>query len=322
MKSLFWSVFPLAVLTAQVREPVVMIFAGDVILSDNVEQAIGSDYQYVFRHWKPGKEADIFMVNLEHPVTTATERVEKKFNFKMHPAYGAVLLDAGVGIVNSANNHIFDYGYQGIDDTMRFLDSLGIPYTGVGKNLREARRPVILERKGKRIGFLGYFGGGDFAATADRPGYAPRYPGYIAQDVKKLRTQVDFVVVNFHWGTERADIPDDWQVRLAHRTVDAGADLVIGHHPHVLQGIEWYKGKTIAYSLGNFVFGGNTRHSYETAVIKVTLTDSANVELIPVTVRKWQPKPSEKPERTEVLNLVRERSLHFPQHPFLAGANE
>lgn len=309
-------------LNAQTPEPVVLIFAGDVILSDNVERAVGSNIRYVFEHWKPGLESDIFMVNLEHPITTAAERVEKKFTFKMNPAYGAILLDAGIGLVNSANNHIFDYGYQGIDDTMRYLDSLGIPYTGVGKNLKEARRPVILERKGRKIGFLGYFGSGDFAATSGRQGFAPRFTKYVTEDVRKLRKEVEYVVVNFHWGVERAPLPEDWQVRLAHRTVDAGADLVIGHHPHVLQGIETYKGSTIAYSLGNFVFGGNTRHTYETAVVKVTLSDSVKVELVPVSVHKWQPRPSKGTKRTEVMELVRERSLHFPQHPFLAGVNE
>lgn len=308
---------------AQVSEPVRMLFAGDLTLSDNVEQFVGSRMGYVFERWKPGREADVFMVNLEHPITTWTERVEKKFNFKMSPAYGAILLDAGVTLVNSANNHIFDYGFQGIEDTMGYLDSLGIPYTGIGRNLKDARRPVILERKGRKIGFLGYFGGGDFAATSDTPGYAPRYTRFIVEDVKKLRKQVDYVVVNFHWGVERAPLPEEWQRTLAHRVVDAGADLIIGHHPHILQGIERYKGAVIAYSLGNFVFGGNSLHTYETGVLQVVLSDGgAEVDLIPVSIRRWQPQPSHGALRDSVLSLVRERSSHFPENLFLTGAAE
>ncbi|MEX1138664.1 MAG: CapA family protein [Bacteroidota bacterium] len=320
----FAAVFFIAgIVQAQVAEPVTMLFAGDLTLSDNVERFVGMRTGYIFERWKPGKEADIFMVNLEHPVTTATERVEKKFNFKMPPAYGAILHDAGVTLVNSANNHVFDYGLRGIEDTMRYLDSLGIPYTGIGRNLQEARRPVIMEKKGRKIGFLGYYGGGDFAATRDKPGFAPRYTRFIVEDVRKLKSRVDYVVVNFHWGVERAPLPDDWQVTLARRAVDAGADLIIGHHPHVLQGIERYKGAVIAYSLGNFVFGGNSMHTYETAVLKVSLSDAgAEVELIPVSIKRWQPQPSTGDVRESVLNLVRDRSFHFPENLFLTGAAE
>jgi poly-gamma-glutamate synthesis protein (capsule biosynthesis protein) len=182
---------------------------------------------------------------------------------------------------------------------------------------------VIIEKKGRKVGFLGYFGGGDFAASGDRAGFAPRYARFIVEDVKKLKKSVDYVVVNFHWGVERAALPDDWQVTLARRVVDAGADLIIGHHPHVLQGIERYNGSVIAYSLGNFVFGGNSLHSYETAVLKVSLSDAgAEVELIPVSIRRWQPQPSVGSVRDTVLNLVRERSILFPANLFLTGAAE
>lgn len=312
----------LAASTAVAQEPVTMIFAGDLTLSDNVERYVGANTGYVFERWKPGANADIFMANLEHPITTATERVEKKFTFKMHPRYGATLLDAGLTLVTCANNHVFDYGLQGIDDTMRNLDSLGIQYVGIGKNLRDARRPVIIERKGRKIGFLAYYGGGEFAATPARQGFAPRYTRYILEDVRALKSSVDYVVVNFHWGVERATIPDDWQVTLAHKVAEAGADLIIGHHPHILQGIERYKESTIAYSLGNFVFGGNTQHTYETAVLKVTLTgERSEVELVPVSVRRWQPVVAEGAVRQSVLDLVRERSSHFPDHLFVLGAN-
>lgn len=311
-----------SLLPAQVSGSVTLLFAGDVTLSDNVEDAIGTDTSYVFRLWKPGEEADIFMVNLEHPVTRAMEKVEKKYNFKMNPASIGTLKDGRVSLVNCANNHVFDYGLQGIEETIRNLDSAGVKYVGIGKNLKDARSPVILDVRGRRFGFLGYFGGGDFEATANRAGYAPRFERYVLEDVKALRKNVDFVVVNFHWGTERAPEPDPWQVRLAHRVVDAGADLIIGHHPHVLQGIEYYRGKHIAYSLGNFVFGGNTQHTYETGALKVTVGDSVEVELVPVSVRRWQPSPSVGDVKRKVLQLVEERSQNFIKSQFETGVEK
>lgn len=311
-----------SLLPAQNSEPVTLLFAGDVTLSDNVEKAIGTDTSYVFRLWKPGEEADIFMVNLEHPVTRVTERVEKKYNFKMNPAAIGTLKDGRVSLVNCANNHVFDYGLQGIEETIRNLDSAGVKYVGIGKNLRDARTPIILDAKGRRFGFLGYYGGGDFEATAKRPGFAPRYERYILEDVRSLKKKVDFVVVNFHWGTERAPEPDTWQVRLAHRVVDAGADLIVGHHPHILQGIEQYQGKHIAYSLGNFVFGGNTQHTYETGVLKVTVGDSVDVELIPVSVRRWQPSPAVGETKRKVLQLVEDRSQNFTKTQNETGVEE
>lgn len=296
-------------LTGQQSDPVVMTFAGDLNLADNVEHYVGGRTDYVFERWKPGNHADIFMVNLENPVTTETTKVEKKYNFKMDPLYLKTLVDGGVTLVNCANNHVFDYGTGGIDDTMRYLDSLGILRVGVGHTLAEARKPVIIERKGRRIGFLGYFGDGDFAATSRRPGFAPRRSRDIVEDVKRLRSSVDFVVVNFHWGTERAAKPDEWQRTLAHRVIDAGADLIVGHHPHVLQGLEQYHGKWIAYSLGNFVFGGNSLSSYDTGVLNVTLNGpDCTVRLVPVTVRKWQPVPASGKSKEAVLRLVEERS--------------
>lgn len=301
-----------SLLFSQTGEKVTLFFAGDVVLSNHIETQVGDKFDYVFGRWNEVDTSAIFMFNFEHPITTAKRKVEKEYNFKMHPKYLRTLHHGRVTLVNAANNHIADYGIAGIDDTMNYLDSAGIRYVGIGKNLEEARRPVIIEKNGKKIGFLGYHGGGKFAATRTRTGLAPRYEPYIIEDVERLRPQVDYVVVNFHWGTELAEKPDHSQIALAHHVIDAGADLIVGHHPHVLQGVETYKGKTIAYSLGNFIFGGNFRDSYPTAVLKVTLADAEPaVELVPVSVTHWQPHVSDDATRTNVLNLMRKRSKSF-----------
>lgn len=302
-------------LLAQSKEPVVLLFAGDVTLDRHIDRVAGNDPEYLFRRWDV-RPYDLFMVNLEHPITTSSSSIPKEFNFKMHPKYLRTLQHAGITMVNAANNHVADFGLHGLYDTMHYLDSVGIGYVGIGKNLDEARKPCIVELKGWRVGFLGYHGNGRFSATAKSAGVAPRVEQHIVADVRKLKPQVDFLVVNFHWGVELADQPDEAQIRLAHRVVDAGADLIVGHHPHVLQGIERYNGATIAYSLGNFVFGGNFRHTYETAVLKVVLSaDRPQITLVPVFVQEWQPHLADERTAKRVKDLVQQRSAMF-REPF------
>jgi poly-gamma-glutamate capsule biosynthesis protein CapA/YwtB (metallophosphatase superfamily) len=301
----------------QAGEPVVMLFAGDLMLSGHVDGVARGDTTYVFRYWKPGAEADIFMANLEEPITVHDRKVEKEFNFKMDPQFVGTLRDGRLTLVTVANNHVADYGREGLLETIGHLERAGIPFVGIGTSLDQARSPVVLSVKGKRIGFLGYFGGGEYAATDSSGGFAPRSERMIIEDVRRADSTVDYLVVNFHWGTERAESPERWQVSLAHEVVRAGADLVVGHHPHVLQGAERYQSGIIAYSLGNFVFGGNSRQNYDTAVLKVVLDDRGpSAEIIPVSVRGYQPRPATGSARESVLSLVSQRSTLF-QHPLV-----
>ena len=311
-----------ASLFSQTRRPIVLLFAGDVTLARHIDSDVGSRVDYVFERWHEIGEYDIFTVNLENPITLYDRPEEKEFVFKMHPRYVRTLAAGRVTIVDLANNHIGDYGARGLDDTMKYLDSAGIQYVGAGRDLEQARRPIIIEKEGEKIGFLAY-AGGTFAAKDNRAGFAPRSESYIMADVKNLRSRVDYVVVSFHWGAELAERPSQGQIRLAHNVIDAGADLVVGHHPHTLQGIERYKGGVIAYSLGNFVFGGNGLSSYPTAVLKVVLQDrSATVELVPIQVTRWQPHLPSDLVRAAVFDLVRDRSQMFSESiSFSTGAS-
>ena len=291
-----------------------LVFAGDVTLADALEARLGDSTIHVFDAWDVG-EKDVFMVNLENPITTSNDIVDKEFNFKMRPKYVGALKRGGIDAVNCANNHTYDFGPAGLMETMRVLDSVGIPFVGVGSNLEDSRQPLIYEVMGMRIGFLGFQGrGAEWNATATKAGVAPRTDAVILADVPKLKPLVDFVVVNFHWGTELAEMPEEWQVLLAHHTIEAGADLIVGHHPHVLQGIEQYRGKVIAYSLGNFVFGGNTNSSYETAVLRMRVTkNEAKAELVPVKVEKYRPRFASGKTARAVIELVGQRSRFFKQ---------
>ena len=302
------------------QTPIVMRFGGDCLLAAHYEAAAGNDVGRAFENFSILKDADIAMVNLECPVTTRGHKVEKPFNFRMNPRFLTALLNTGINIVNIANNHIFDYGSEGLFDTISYLDSIGIQHVGGGRTKAEAQQPVIIDVRGVRIGFLAYYGGGEApTATKSGPGVARRDIGLIGSTIRTLKTRdsVDFVVVNLHWGTEKADSPDGSQRMFAHQVIDAGADALIGHHPHVLQGIERYKKGVIVYSLGNFIFGGNNRSTYDTGLFEIRLAnDSVEYGFIPVGIRAWKATLLSGGEATSVVTQVTRLSAVFPQSIF------
>ncbi|HBC94428.1 MAG TPA: hypothetical protein DCZ10_16390 [Pelotomaculum sp.] len=273
-------------------------FAGDTTLAWCFEDAAGDDLTYAFADAGWFGAADITMVNLENAITDRGYKAPKQFNFRMPPKYTQVLLNGGIDIVNLANNHVWDYGTIGLQDTIAYLDTAGIEHVGAGESIDAAAAPAIIEVKGKRIGFLGFYFN----------------EGNVEEGVAALRQKSDVVVVNFHWGTERSNYPDGYQVALAHRAIDAGADLVIGHHPHVLQGMERYKGGVIAYSLGNFVFGGNSRRQHDTVVFQLLIRGREKIPaIIPVRISDWQPYRLVGEEGRQVVDSIREYSSGFSE---------
>lgn len=246
--------------------PIRLVFAGDVLLSDHVLAAyeqgggirgvVDEGLQTVI------DSSDLFMVNEEFPFSSRGKAAEdKQFTFRLAPEKVSLFHEMGIDIVTLANNHALDFGTDALVDTCDVLDEAGIYRVGAGRDLEEARKPVILEVKGKKIGFLGasrVIPVGSWNATATTPGMLTTYdPTLLLEDIRKVRESCDYVVVYVHWGIERRDRPEEYQRGLGKQYIDAGADLVIGSHPHVLQGMEYYKGKPIVYSLGNFVFGSS-----------------------------------------------------------------
>ncbi len=299
---------------------VVLRFGGDVLLAGHYEDAASDTADLAFENFDILHSADIAMVNLESPVTTRGTKIEKPFNFRTHPRFLNVLTSAGIDIVSLANNHIYDYDSLGLFDTIRDLDSVGILHVGAGRDRSEAHRPVVLKRKGRKIGFLSYYGGSEAPVASQRtPGVAEREIGGIIRDVRSLRARdsADFVIVNLHWGTEKAEQPEGNQVAFAHKLIDAGVDAVIGHHPHVLQGVELYKSGVIVYSLGNLIFGGNSRSSYDTGVFEIRLgTASIEYELIPVRVTNWNASLLQGAEADSLIKHVSDLSRIFPKSIF------
>ncbi len=295
--------------------PVVMRFGGDVLLGGYYESAVGENVSTAFSGFSLMSDADIAMVNLENPVTTRGKKVPKPYNFRMHPRFLRAISDGGIDLVTIANNHVFDYGREGFFDTISYLDSAGIRHVGAGVNREEAHRPVVMEIRGKRIGFLAYYGGGEApGAGKSSPGVARREPGLVKADILNLKSvlKADYIVVNLHWGTEKADTPDLSQQTFARTVIDAGANAVIGHHPHVLQGIETYHSGVIVYSLGNFVFGGNSRDTYNTGVFEISLTaDEPRYRFIPVGVREWRAETLSGADSARVADTIRRLSGKF-----------
>ncbi len=299
---------------------IIMRFGGDVLLAHRYEEGVGSDINRAFNDFELFMSDDVSMVNLEVPVTDRGTRRTKPFTFRMKKKFLAALTSGGIDIVNLANNHIFDFGKTGLFDSITLLDSALIDHVGAGRNHDEAHRAVIKNIKGVKIGFLGYYGGRESpAARGNFAGVALRHLSLIQRDIRKLKhdQNVDYIVVNFHWGTENARVPTAAQRAFAHSVVDVGADAIIGHHPHVLQGIEVYKDKVIAYSLGNLVFGGNGRHTYNTGVLEIRLSNRKPLyTFLPVRIDKWKAKAMSGDPARQMLAKVEELSRFFPKSIF------
>ena len=264
------------------NEECVLLFAGDVYLSEYVLNAYdnaGGIHGVLDETILAEIEAaDIFMVNQEFPFTErGTPAEDKQFTFRLPESRVHMMNEMGIDIVTLANNHILDYGPEGITDSIAALNAAGIRYVGAGENLEEAKKLEIMEINGTKIGFLGtsrVYMDPSWAAGAGHPGVFSTYdPTLAVEEIKKAREQVDYLVVYVHWGVERETEPKDYQRTMGQQYIDAGADIVIGSHPHVLQPVEYYKEKPIVYSLGNFVFGSSIP---ETELFKVVL-DGENV---------------------------------------------
>jgi poly-gamma-glutamate synthesis protein (capsule biosynthesis protein) len=203
-------------------------------------------------------DSDLIIGNLEGPLTTHPP-VGPLWRFCLHghPAYAAELRAAGFHVVSLANNHMLDHGWVGAEETIRHLDEVGIGYVGLGKNLEEARRPLCVTVKGVRVAILACCDVSVLVplyAGNNQPGVAPAYRSYILEDIANAKRENRIVIVCIHWGQEQVRYPTPKHRVLAREMISAGANLVIGHHPHVLQGTECVDGAAVAYSLGNFTF--------------------------------------------------------------------
>lgn len=319
--------------------------AGDTTLGYNLqahidEMLLGGVIHEQLWPLYPGRIRDVFdaadlaLVNLECPFTERGEKLPKNFNFRARPQLVKILEAASVDVVSLANNHLMDYGREGLDDTIATLDAAGIAWFGAGASEKVARRPLVMKRNGVRIGFVGYYFQAPpdmlepaaMYATGARPGVAGCFEDLagmkkqVREDLPRLAKKVDAAIPFFHWGKEGSYDVRDYQIELAHQCVDLGARAVLGAHPHRLQGIEVYRGAPILYSLGNFMFGGNKDPSDKLSVIArldVPRRGDVGCELTPIQVTTWpdapfQPFVLEGGARDAALARIAELSRPFP----------
>lgn len=271
-----------------------------------------NDPGYFFQNVKDIFTADdLTVANMEGTLTTSNDRQQKTFAFKGDPSYTEILTRGGVEATNLANNHSRDYGDQSYEDTIQYLEAAGITTFGYD-------RTAVMDVKGIKVGLIGIY------ELKDGLGRQQQVIDTI-QEVKDQGAQV--IIVSFHWGTEKSNVPDDIQKTLAHLAVDQGADLVVGHHQHVLQGIEKYQGKNIVYSLGNFCFGGNKNPSdKDTMIFQQTFTvengelvEDDVTNIIPCSLssesgyNNYQPMVLEGSEKERVLQKIEEFSAALNQ---------
>lgn len=255
-----------------------LIFAGDVLICKDTSEKYAA-------HGISGvlddslvellNGADITMVNEEFPFSTKGEPMEdKQYTFEGNPKQVTALLDMGVDVVSLANNHTLDYGDEAMLETFSVLDEAGICYVGAGENQERACELILLERNGKTFGFLAasrVIPVTDWNILFHTPGMLCTYDdSLLLEQIRKADALCDVLTVYVHWGVEYQEYPEDYQRTLAQHYVDAGADLIIGSHPHCLQGIEYVDGVPVFYSLGNFVFG---KYMPKTMVVQVQVDE-------------------------------------------------
>lgn len=265
-----------------------MLFGGDIYLSDYIIQKYdkdGIDGILSAELQKEFADASIAMINSEFAFTSrGTPMNGKQYTFRRDPKYVQIYKDMKLDMVTLANNHSIDFGTDGLLDTMDTLKEAGIQYVGAGKTITEARETRYISVNNKNIAILGasrVIPDPDWNAGNSKPGLLTTYdPTALIEEVKAAAEKSDYIVVYVHWGIEKDTKPQEYQRSIAKQLIDAGADLVIGSHPHVLQGIEYYKDKPIVYSLGNFMFYNSIE---KTAVLKVSVDPSnqVSVQLLP-----------------------------------------
>ena len=312
---------PIEITTPEPKVSITVSVVGDCTLGTdenfNYARSLNAYYEkygpeYFLKNVKPIFEADdLTIANLEGTFTNSTSRVDKTYAFKGPAEFVNILTSSSVESVTVANNHSRDYGPQSLTDTKATLDAAGVIHFGYDET-------SVVDVNGIKVGLIGIY------ELIDHTGRAQQVKDHVA----KVKSEgADVVIVIFHWGIERDAAPNSHQTMLARLAIDEGADLVCGHHPHVLQGIEVYKGKNIVYSLGNFCFGGNSNPSdKDTMIFQQTFTFTKDgmkednvTNVIPCSLsseksrNNYQPTPATGEEAARILKKIEDRSALIPK---------
>ena len=301
-------------------------FVGDMYLGDDVYSRYVSSgnnvngflSDYLVDEFK---NMDIMVANHEYVATNETQRDTKQlYNFKAPMEREFLWNELGVNVVSLANNHAMDFGLQSMYDTISSLDDENILHAGAGENLDAAKKPVIIEQNGKRIGIIAatrFIVDASWYATENSPGImttydTTRYFDIVKDEITELKINenCDFVIVYVHFGKEKSNSILDNQKTIAHGYIDAGADLVMGSHAHCLQGIEIYNGVPIYYNLGNFLFSS---YKVDTMMVEISVNEdnTCSTKIIPCISQKYRTEEARDDDVQRILNYIEDISINI-----------
>lgn len=307
----------LAVPFAHAENTVSFCAGGDILLDRGIRKSINKNgIDFPFKGIAPLiKSHDLAMANFECPTSTSGYYLGKKYSFDSPPDYLPGMRNSGFNIAVVANNHTIDRGRDAFLQTINFLKTAGIEPVGGGTSQSEAIKPVLIEKNGIKFAFLAsvdmLLEGLPFIEDLPAPAWATTEQ--LSDEIKRIRPKVDFIVVSQHWGVQFQDSPTINQKKRAHALIDAGADVLIGHHPHVLQGIEFYKGKPILYSLGNLVFDQYLAPAQQSALASFKFEKgNAPIPLItPILIKDGIPVPADKDNSELIIGHLKTLSKSF-----------
>jgi poly-gamma-glutamate synthesis protein (capsule biosynthesis protein) len=305
-----------------------MLFLGDVMLSRGVSYQISknNDLYYPFHSIQTLlRQNDFVFSNFESPIISGRQIHTGEMAFRVDENLAPILKELNFSILSLANNHLLDFGQKGLLNTLKLLAENQIQYIGAGENRQEAHRAKILEKNNIKIAFLAYNDSDVILATNEatenRPGTAFMDLNALKKDLAETKKSADFTIVSMHSGTEYKENPNSRQIEFAHTAIDNGANLVIGHHPHVVQPIEKYKNGYIFYSLGNFIFdqawSQETTEGIATQII-FSKNEIRNIKILPLIIENYsQPKIISRVDDTETFQKIINR-LNLPVDPIFS----
>lgn len=274
---------------------------GDVMFARNMAGVLSADSNPFIGVNNVTSKVNLLLVNFENAATDSGSAVKGDVPLKTSPGYVPLLKNNNNTVAALANNHVFDYGITGMEDTSKYLEDNGIPYIGAGENAEEAHKPITQEINGRKITIFNYMDSDNFKeysqevipmANDTHPGYSAYNKEIAQKDIAEAKKNgSDFVLVYAHYGNEYSRSPNEMQVNISHEVIDAGADAVLGSHPHVTQGIEMYKGKPIFYSLGNFIFDQSNTVTHRAYFVEIDLVNNTGeCTVYPVNIVGYLPQ--------------------------------
>jgi len=297
-------------------------FMGDVMLGRQVNKSIRhTNYQHPWGNLRPLLEKNsLNIINLETTLSKSTKKVAKVFNFQSDPQNVQTLVEGHIDVVTLANNHILDFSYEGLFDTLDALESKNIAYVGAGKNKNQAQQPLLIKKENLTIAIFGY--------TDNEPGWkaGTQTPGTnylrvgdierVKQDIAKIKDQADLIIATLHWGPNKRQRPTQKFINFAHQMIDAGIDIIHGHSAHIFQGIEIYKNKIIMYDTGDFIddyavdpwLRGDQSFLFHVHIIDGKPT---SIELVPVIISRMQVSLATDEQAQDILQKMGELSAEF-----------